>query len=110
MFPTGWNKSRPNKKFLPCQPYMKIQRCRSKLLLPPVPVASGTKFVKKCLTKTKMRKVPKSPRRVASLVTNSSSVFQLSCPMGVKANVLHDSLGRSEEHTSELQSRGHLVC
>src|SRR5690625_6774982 len=22
----------------------------------------------------------------------------------------HSSLGRSEEHTSELQSRGHLVC
>src|SRR6266508_1123717 len=24
--------------------------------------------------------------------------------------VLRDRLGRSEEHTSELQSRGHLVC
>src|SRR5690625_6548651 len=23
---------------------------------------------------------------------------------------IHDELGRSEEHTSELQSRGHLVC
>src|SRR5690625_6777443 len=25
-------------------------------------------------------------------------------------NVLNSDLGRSEEHTSELQSRGHLVC
>src|SRR5690625_6713773 len=25
-------------------------------------------------------------------------------------DVAHDLVGRSEEHTSELQSRGHLVC
>src|SRR5690625_6191858 len=37
-----------------------------------------------------------------------------SCSGGAVAGVLVDSLtlerGRSEEHTSELQSRGHLVC
>src|SRR5439155_25759159 len=30
--------------------------------------------------------------------------------LAVLAGVVGDLLGRSEEHTSELQSRGHLVC
>src|SRR5437660_12102319 len=28
----------------------------------------------------------------------------------VRATLVYDPLARSEEHTSELQSRGHLVC
>src|SRR5690349_23947300 len=31
-------------------------------------------------------------------------------PGGVVKVVVHDSIGRSEEHTSELQSRRDLVC
>src|SRR5690625_5843041 len=31
-------------------------------------------------------------------------------PGGVCKNLLQGREGRSEEHTSELQSRGHLVC
>src|SRR5690625_7118882 len=34
-------------------------------------------------------------------------VFLASSP---KSNSTTEALGRSEEHTSELQSRGHLVC
>src|SRR5437660_9456842 len=39
----------------------------------------------------------RSPQQFASMDPNCTSIG--SCP-----------LGRSEEHTSELQSRGHLVC
>src|SRR5439155_21502244 len=35
------------------------------------------------------------------------SVWRASCPYRTCKNVMHE---RSEEHTSELQSRGHLVC
>src|SRR5690625_7964171 len=44
-----------------------------------------------------------------ALETCSGSIHAL--PMGLSpANALSASKRRSEEHTSELQSRGHLVC
>src|SRR5207253_4512745 len=44
----------------------------------------------------------------------NSQILQISCPLPLPYAILTLSLasrlGRSEEHTSELQSRGHLVC
>src|SRR5690625_548397 len=38
-------------------------------------------------------------------------LYSLATPNGVKVTImLEELLERSEEHTSELQSRGHLVC
>src|SRR5690625_2912248 len=34
----------------------------------------------------------------------------ISCPCGLVISIPLGYFGRSEEHTSELQSRGHLVC
>src|SRR2546422_4213848 len=65
---------------------------------------------------TLFRSRPQSPRREVSTKAGTSSSWQLS-PIGrleafadgrvCKAD---DFLPRSEEHTSELQSRLHLVC
>src|SRR5207253_5828319 len=41
-------------------------------------------------------------RAAARLETRSATCFSAPCSLGPSA--------RSEEHTSELQSRGHLVC
>src|SRR5439155_9159091 len=49
---------------------------------------------------------------VSSLTTRSMGSWPTSRPCGISTRTRHrGSLSsRSEEHTSELQSRGHLVC
>src|SRR5690625_6351496 len=37
-------------------------------------------------------------------------VRMLRSPIKFESKLISDTLNRSEEHTSELQSRGHLVC
>src|SRR5690606_41654617 len=37
-------------------------------------------------------------------------LYSLGTPNGVKATIMFEELIRSEEHTSELQSRENLVC
>src|SRR5437870_9080330 len=44
----------------------------------------------------------KGPRRLTAMIRSQSA-------LGIAA-IVWRGLGRSEEHTSELQSRGHLVC
>src|SRR5690625_6896466 len=53
----------------------------------------------------------RSPRFSATSRTKLRSAWP-SAPGGVGRHrkIISDSLNRSEEHTSELQSRGHLVC
>src|SRR5207253_10272493 len=46
---------------------------------------------------------------VISEVTETKEKFK-GLPLGSRAVQIADEPSRSEEHTSELQSRGHLVC
>src|SRR5207253_7406071 len=49
--------------------------------------------------------------KAISAVTDSASlVDDLNTEIRTISHLLHPPLLRSEEHTSELQSRGHLVC
>src|SRR5207253_8270920 len=51
------------------------------------------------------------PLIIGSLQNTGDSLFQFYMPVYAHAVGLSASaIGRSEEHTSELQSRGHLVC
>src|SRR5437660_7664046 len=51
------------------------------------------------------------PVEFESIVTDGSSVFQnIIVGTGNTFEETNTAVGRSEEHTSELQSRGHLVC
>src|SRR5690625_1779818 len=51
---------------------------------------------------------PACPDRSWTMISISSCITQLS--NWILIRLLSASAGRSEEHTSELQSRGHLVC
>src|SRR5690625_6088863 len=50
------------------------------------------------------------PRRVRPLLSTPCSATCESSPSGTKPSATTTIGARSEEHTSELQSRGHLVC
>src|SRR5437870_9721681 len=54
----------------------------------------------------------RAPRRevIREFVRLGGSVVDSSPMYGRSENVVGDLTTRSEEHTSELQSRGHLVC
>src|SRR5690625_5976888 len=48
-------------------------------------------------------------RTAGGLLTIKDNILQLLC-IDIRFLQLTHHIGRSEEHTSELQSRGHLVC
>src|SRR5690625_6734079 len=50
------------------------------------------------------------PERFYAHLTHAQSVLEAPSDAQVLAFNDHDANQRSEEHTSELQSRGHLVC
>src|SRR5690625_2759218 len=50
------------------------------------------------------------PKRIASSSTPSGSSQVGAIEGAWSARTVNREFGRSEEHTSELQSRGHLVC
>src|SRR5207253_8978493 len=52
--------------------------------------------------------LPISPSRVTC--TSPSSVPAQITPFSTGDSAIVNTVSRSEEHTSELQSRGHLVC
>src|SRR5690625_6057957 len=45
-----------------------------------------------------------------SITIVAEQTVQITFVLAARAATPLDQLGRSEEHTSELQSRGHLVC
>src|SRR2546429_6690764 len=49
-------------------------------------------------------------RMAPATATARASVGESACPAAVKAGSIPSAWNRSEEHTSELQSRLHLVC
>src|SRR5207253_3591189 len=61
-----------------------------------------------------VRAAPMEARPGYSAVTSTSGLGWNRCPVWRMASTLYvwvsSSENRSEEHTSELQSRGHLVC
>src|SRR5690625_6861968 len=48
--------------------------------------------------------------QIADFVENIADFDWVSVPMPAQPETATNSDSRSEEHTSELQSRGHLVC
>src|SRR5690625_6534358 len=49
------------------------------------------------------------PRRETTNMSNVNMIFRLISPTRIELESVRN-IKRSEEHTSELQSRGHIVC
>src|SRR2546422_2811879 len=64
---------------------------------------------KETMAPSATRPAPSSALFAASAVTSSSAAMR-NLAFGWAATTLPTSVARSEEHTSELQSRLHLVC
>src|SRR5690625_6981625 len=76
----------------------------------PRPAIAGEMSAKIKTGMKKFRKLLNSPLNVAKMRPSHSGAKRLTIMPRTIAMMILNNSERSEEHTSELQSRGHLVC
>src|SRR5690625_5794073 len=69
-----------------------------------------TRWTSRCLLRTTTATYSAHPTYTGLSCASASLTTWRTCGLSARRQVMTLSPTRSEEHTSELQSRGHLVC